>query len=333
MRSPARRRRRRRFRCGRSRRAAAPRSASPRLPVKVSRFAATGSARVGRPWSFMRSSPKRRAPSPLAGEAPGTGGRSVKSAATPPPSRTLPARGRGRRACRGRHSTSSSASRTPRYARRSPSRSPRRRAGRELARPGSSRETGTPAMMPFAASASTTPRGRLRQAHRELVEERLVQHLDARHLRQRIGELAGARMVRLREPPQARLAEQRHVRREGEQQRPELVQMLEVALSRRMCCSRVESVSTKPRLPSASTVSPQSRPGIWRMIFLPRGEEADIGPAEIQRVADRLALADDDVGALRAGRLDQPERHDLGEDGDEQRAVLRAPSRRSARGR
>jgi hypothetical protein len=35
--------------------------------------------------------------------------------------------------------------------------------------------------------------------------------------------------------------------------RPEFVQMLEVAFSRRMCCSRVDSVSTKPRLPSAST--------------------------------------------------------------------------------
>ena len=105
------------------------------------------------------------------------------------------------------------------------------------------------------------------------------------------------------------------------QQRPELVQMLEVAFSRRMCCSRVESVSTKPRLPSASTVMPQSRPGIWRMYFCLRGEEADIGAAEIQRVADPLALADDDVGALRARRLEQPERHHLGEDGDEQRAV------------
>src|SRR3546814_1153073 len=49
--------------------------------------------------------------------------------------------------------------------------------------------------------------------------------------------------------------------------RPLLVQMLLVALSRRICCSRVESVSTKPRLPSASTVSPHSRPGIWRTYF------------------------------------------------------------------
>src|SRR3546814_4939995 len=50
-------------------------------------------------------------------------------------------------------------------------------------------------------------------------------------------------------------------------QRPELVQMLDVAFWRRICCSRVESVSTKPRLPAASTVSPQRRPGIWRTYF------------------------------------------------------------------
>ena len=31
--------------------------------------------------------------------------------------------------------------------------------------------------------------------------------------------------------------------------------------------SRVESVKTKPRSPSASTVSPQRRPGIWRTSF------------------------------------------------------------------
>jgi hypothetical protein len=48
-------------------------------------------------------------------------------------------------------------------------------------------------------------------------------------------------------------------------QSPELVQMLLVAFSRRMCCSRVDSVSTKPRWPAASTVSPQRRPGIWRV--------------------------------------------------------------------
>ena len=43
------------------------------------------------------------------------------------------------------------------------------------------------------------------------------------------------------------------------------VQMLCVAFSRRMCCSRVCSVSTKPRRPSTSVVSPAIRPGIRRM--------------------------------------------------------------------
>ena len=48
--------------------------------------------------------------------------------------------------------------------------------------------------------------------------------------------------------------------------------------------------------------------------------QADIGAAEVQGVADRLALADDDVGAERAGRLEQAERDDLGDDDDQQRA-------------
>jgi hypothetical protein len=43
------------------------------------------------------------------------------------------------------------------------------------------------------------------------------------------------------------------------------VQMLCVAFSRRMCCSRVCSVSTKPRRPSTSVVSPAMRPGMRRM--------------------------------------------------------------------
>ena len=46
-----------------------------------------------------------------------------------------------------------------------------------------------------------------------------------------------------------------------------LVQMFEVAFSRRMCCSRVESVRQKARLPRESVVWPTSRPGIWRMNF------------------------------------------------------------------
>ena len=81
--------------------------------------------------------------------------------------------------------------------------------------------------------------------------------------------------------------------------------MLLVAFSRRMCCSRVDSVSTKLRRPSASTVSPARRPGIWRTNSGARREQADIGAAEVQRIADRLAFADGDVGAHLTGRARQ----------------------------
>ena len=104
--------------------------------------------------------------------------------------------------------------------------------------------------------------------------------------------------------------------------RPLLVQMFEVAFSRRICCSRVDRVSTKPRLPSASTVSPASRPGHLADELLLAGEQADIGPAEIEADADRLAFADDDVGAHLAGRADRAQRHRLGDHHDEQRALL-----------
>ena len=45
------------------------------------------------------------------------------------------------------------------------------------------------------------------------------------------------------------------------------MQILLVAFSRRICCSRVERVSTKPRLPSASTVSPHAVGAIYFYLF------------------------------------------------------------------
>ena len=51
------------------------------------------------------------------------------------------------------------------------------------------------------------------------------------------------------------------------------------------------------------------------------GEETDIGAAEAERHADRLAFADRNVGAHFAGRLHEAERDDFGEHGDEQRAL------------
>ena len=56
------------------------------------------------------------------------------------------------------------------------------------------------------------------------------------------------------------------------------VQMLLVAFSRRMCCSRVCSVSTKPRRPSTSRVSPAMRPGMRRMCASLAAKKPNDGP-------------------------------------------------------
>ena len=136
-------------------------------------------------------------------------------------------------------------------------------------RPASSRETGTPPSTPFAASCSITLGRVARHADRELVEERVVEHARRPAPRQARRRARTALAWLMRGEPRAGPASPSRVRWmvKASAQRPELVQMFEVALSRRICCSRVDSVSTKPRRPSASTVSPQSRPGIWRTNF------------------------------------------------------------------
>ena len=103
-------------------------------------------------------------------------------------------------------------------------------------------------------------------------------------------------------------------------QRPELVQMLLVAFSRRICCSRVDRVSTKPRRPSASTVSPTSRPGIWRTNFSRVANRPRYGPPKFSALPSDWPSAGDDVGAHLARRLDQAQRHRLGHHDDQQRA-------------
>ena len=108
--------------------------------------------------------------------------------------------------------------------------------------------------------------------------------------------------------------------------RPELVQMLDVAFSRRMCCSRVERVSTKPRRPCLSTVAPQIRPGICRTWASRVAKKPGAGPPKFIAFPKRLERADRDVGAERAGRLQEPERDRLRRGGDGERAgPLREP--------
>src|SRR3954447_14389022 len=55
-------------------------------------------------------------------------------------------------------------------------------------------------------------------------------------------------------------------------------------------------------------------------MLLAAGEESDIRSAKLQADANRLALANDDVGAHLTRRLDEAKRNRLGDDGDQQGA-------------
>ncbi len=60
--------------------------------------------------------------------------------------------------------------------------------------------------------------------------------------------------------------------------------MFEVAFSRRMCCSRVWRVRTKPRLPSRSRVSPAIRPGMRRIRASVAAKKPNDGPPKSRRL-------------------------------------------------
>jgi hypothetical protein len=54
--------------------------------------------------------------------------------------------------------------------------------------------------------------------------------------------------------------------------------MLEVAFSRRMCCSRVCNANRYAGRPSASFERPINRPGILRLSFSEHAKKAACGP-------------------------------------------------------
>ena len=85
--------------------------------------------------------------------------------------------------------------------------------------------------------------------------------------------------------------------------------MLWVAFSRRMCCSRVCRARTKPRRPSTSVGLAGDPARHAADLLLGRAEEAERGAAEVEPVAERLALAEGDVGAALARRPEDAERH------------------------
>ena len=73
------------------------------------------------------------------------------------------------------------------------------------------------------------------------------------------------------------------------------VQMLLVAFSRRICCSRVWSVKRNAGRPRASLETPISRPG---MTFerVPGGKVSGMRPAIAQAAHQTLGVADGDIG-------------------------------------
>ena len=74
------------------------------------------------------------------------------------------------------------------------------------------------------------------------------------------------------------------------QHRPELVQMLLVAFSRRICCSRVDKRQHIAALAFGIHRLAAQPAGHLAQEFLARGEQPDIGSAEIQAVADATGL-------------------------------------------
>ena len=68
------------------------------------------------------------------------------------------------------------------------------------------------------------------------------------------------------------------------------VQMLEVAFSRRMCCSRVCNAIRSAVRPCASTETPMIRPGVWRLYASRVAKNAAWGPPNPMGTPKRWAL-------------------------------------------
>ena len=135
----------------------------------------------------------------------------------------------------------------------------------------------------------------------ELVESRRTGEQHLRMFAELIGRVSGLGQVLLCQFAHALLAVYGHEDVAISATSAWLVQIFEVAFSRRMCCSRVDSVSTKPRLPFLSTVSPAKPARHLADELLLCGEYAAVGTAEAERHAERLRFHGHDVG-VRGGR-------------------------------
>ena len=144
--------------------------------------------------------------------------------------------------------------------------------------------------------------------------------LDARDRRQPVRRLARARVVQGCELPQALLAKQGQV--DGERERAQHRAGADVR--GRLLAADMLLAGRKRQDEAALAFGVDSFAGEPARhladMLLAAGEQADIGAAELQPDADRLAFANDDVRAHLARRADQAERDRLGNDGDQQRA-------------
>ena len=187
-------------------------------------------------------------------------------------------------------------------------------------RSGSSRETGTPPSTPFFASFSITSAALPGTRMVNSLKKRVVEHRHALDLGERLGERHGVGVVDAGEAPQAGFAQQRHVDGEGQHAQAGVgadvggrLLAADVLLARRQGQHEAAPAFLVDGLAAQA-------PGHLPHVFLACGEQADIGAAEGERIADRLALADDDVGAHGARRPHEAERDGLRHHGDQQRA-------------
>ena len=101
------------------------------------------------------------------------------------------------------------------------------------------------------------------------------------------------------------------------------VQMLLVAFSRRMCCSRVCERQAQRRLAARILGHADEAAGHLAFEFVARGEKRRVRAAVAQRHAKALRAADGDVRAKFAGRLEQRQRQQIGGDGDQRAGRVR----------
>src|SRR5208337_1362205 len=114
-----------------------------------------------------------------------------------------------------------------------------------------------------------------------------------------------------RKPAQTRFAEQREMNAEGERAKSGIGADVRCRL---VAADMLFSGGKRKHIAAPSCnidgLAAQA-PRRLAQEFFARREKADIGAAEVEGVAKRLALADNDVGAHGARRLDESERDNL----------------------